>query len=86
MYSLPDNWAYGTTLLRHTFGLAFIGLHIWTSVSIYEVLGDYGWFYGDFFLDDHPATLLYTGIYRYIKSTSQMIHLELANILIQSDI
>lgn len=42
-YTLPDNWTYGMTLLRHTLGLMFISLHIWTSVSIYEVLGDFGW-------------------------------------------
>lgn len=42
-YTLPDNWAYGTTLLRHVLGMTFISLHIWTSVSIYEVIGDFGW-------------------------------------------
>ncbi|KAJ1564525.1 phosphatidylethanolamine N-methyltransferase, partial [Nowakowskiella sp. JEL0078] len=29
-----------------------IALHIWTAVSIYQVLGDFGWFYGDFFIDE----------------------------------
>ena len=43
MYSLPTDWTYGMTLLQHTLGLAFIALHVWTAVSIYEVLGDYGW-------------------------------------------
>lgn len=43
-YTLPDNWAYGTTLLRHILGSTFISLHIWTSVSIHEVIGDFGWY------------------------------------------
>src|SRR6185503_13122497 len=58
---LPDSivqslldWTYGTVLLRHTLDVLLIALHIWTSISVFEELGDFGWFY---FLDEYSVTL-----------------------------
>ncbi|KAI0742935.1 phosphatidylethanolamine N-methyltransferase [Daedaleopsis nitida] len=67
-YSIPQQWTVGNELLRHTLGVLMIGLHIWSSLEVYEVLGLFGWYYGDFFIEDFPSNLEYTGIYRYLNN------------------
>ncbi|KAF2396650.1 phosphatidylethanolamine methyltransferase [Trichodelitschia bisporula] len=74
MYHLPPDWSYGMVLLRHVIGIALIALHLWTVFSIYESLGEFGWFYGDFFFD-HAPKLTYSGIYRFLNNPERFLGL-----------
>lgn len=73
-YSFPIDWNYGFILLKHVVGASLISLQIWTAVSIYESLGEFGWFFGDFFFD-HSPKLTYSGIYRYLNNPERVIGL-----------
>ncbi|KAK2877253.1 phosphatidylethanolamine N-methyltransferase [Arthroderma sp. PD_2] len=74
MYTLPENWGYGLAILKHVLGAGLIALQIWTSVSIYESLGEFGWFFGDFFFDEAPK-LTYSGIYRFLNNPERVLGL-----------
>lgn len=74
MYTLPTDWGYGLVLFRHVVGAGLISLQIWTSVSIYQSLGEFGWFFGDFFFDESPK-LTYNGIYRFLNNPERVLGL-----------
>lgn len=74
VYALPQDWGYGLAILKHVLGASLIGLQIWTSMSIYESLGEFGWFFGDFFYDESPK-LTYSGIYRFLNNPERVLGL-----------
>ena len=74
MYGLPEDWTYGMTTLRHVIGIALIALQSWTVSEMYESLGEFGWFFGDFFFDEAPQ-LNYSGIYRFLNNPERTIGL-----------
>jgi phosphatidylethanolamine N-methyltransferase len=75
MYTLPPDWFYGLTLLRHVLGVALVALQFWTATSIYESLGEFGWFCGDFFFDPPSSNLTYSGIYRFLNNPERVLGL-----------
>lgn len=72
MYSFPSDWENGSALLKHVLGAVLIALHIWTAVSIHESLGEFGWFFGDFFFDQ-GARLTYKSIYRFLNNPERFL-------------
>ncbi|KAI9328916.1 phospholipid methyltransferase-domain-containing protein [Zopfochytrium polystomum] len=65
----PESWMYGTFLLKHILAFVLVMIHAWTAISIHKTLGDFGWFYGDFFIDSlrDSRSLTYTGVYRFLN-------------------
>ncbi|KAI2629427.1 phosphatidylethanolamine N-methyltransferase [Xylaria nigripes] len=72
VYRVPDDWSSGFILPRHVIGVILIALQVWTAISIYESLGEFGWFFGDFFFD-RGVKLNYTSIYRFLNNPERVI-------------
>lgn len=45
-------------------GMVLVAINVYSSRSSYEAVGDFGWFYGDFFItgDAYTQHLCYTGV------------------------
>ncbi|UNI21611.1 Phosphatidylethanolamine N-methyltransferase [Purpureocillium takamizusanense] len=71
MYSPPADWGYGLVLLKHVMGASLVALQLWTAFSVYDSLGEFGWFCGDFFFDQE-AKLTYTSIYRFLNNPERI--------------
>lgn len=76
LYSPPPAW-HGLELLRHVLGAGLVALQLWTAASVYASLGEFGWFFGDFFWTDDSAhaRLTYDGIYRFLNNPERVLGL-----------
>ncbi|PKS08883.1 hypothetical protein jhhlp_003496 [Lomentospora prolificans] len=72
MYVPPEDWNYGWVPLKHVLGAGLVALHVWTATSIHESLGEFGWFFGDFFFDSR-GKLTYTSIYRFLNNPERIL-------------
>lgn len=62
-------------MLRYVVGSALVALQLWVASSIYDSLGEFGWFFGDFMFDPLSRNLTYSGIYRFLNNPERILGL-----------
>ncbi|KAL5890003.1 phosphatidylethanolamine N-methyltransferase [Pyricularia oryzae] len=72
MYTVPADWTQEWSILKHVTGTGLVALQIWTAVSIYDELGEFGWFFGDFFFNNRTK-LTYRSIYRFLNNPERVM-------------
>mmetsp|Transcript_11495 Transcript_11495/g.22594 ORF Transcript_11495/g.22594 Transcript_11495/m.22594 type:complete len:852 (-) Transcript_11495:317-2872(-) len=70
----PERFLDPVIICQYLFGAILLLVSLWSHEACYQVLGDFGTFYGDFFLpparlkQGAPPALTYDGLYRYLNN------------------
>ena len=69
-----SDFTFGPLLARIPIAAILFAINMWAVRSSLDVLGEYGWFYGDFFIPptDAGIDLEYSGIYRFLNNPDSL--------------